>query len=246
VTVGVLFDLEDTLVKTPWSDCRHVIEFRHQTRAALIQFGIPYLILEGVERSTVMRNRAGEYAKRKFSQEELQEFHEKMERFLSDYELDSASKSTVFPDTVETLERLRAKAVRMAIVTNTSAKAAASMLQRHGLKPYFDLIVTREDVEQLKPNPEGIFLAAGALGATKCFMVGDSVLDAIAAKSAGAVSVVVTREQDGMQVCLNGLSAGDVREAREYVEERKNVQADHVIESLIEILPLIVAEQRKT
>jgi len=246
MTVAVLFDLEDTLVKTPWSDCRHVIEFRHQTRATLVELGIPPIVLEGTERATIMRNTAEKYAEQKFSQERLRKFREKMEMFLSGYELDSAAKSTVFPDTVSALKQLRAQCVKMAVVTNTSAKAATIMLQQHKLRAYFDPIITRENVKQLKPNPEGILLAACALKVTKCFMVGDLVLDVIAAKNAGAVSIVVNREQDSIEANLKGLQAADFHEAKRYMEEKKNPQADYVVSSLIEIPPLIAAEQRKT
>lgn len=245
MTIGVLFDLEDTLVKTPWSDCQHVIEFRHSTKAILIELEIPATVLDGTERSTAMRNRAEQYAEQKFPKERLQDFHNKMETFLSDYELDSAAKSTVFPDTIDALERLRAQAVGMAIVTNTSDKAATIVLQRHNLKPYFRTVVTRQDVKQLKPNPEGIHLAAHTLGTAKSFMVGDSILDVTAAKNARAVSIVVKREQEDIEAILERLQVGYVQEARTYMEERKNIQADHVVERLTEIPSLIAAEQRK-
>jgi phosphoglycolate phosphatase-like HAD superfamily hydrolase len=127
--ITVLFDLEDTLVQTPWSNHRHVIQFRHKTRQKLIDLGIPPITLAGIERATLMRNKASEYVELKFSKAETERFKLEIEKFLSRYEQDSAKKSRLFPDTIPTLKRLRRLGARMGLITNTSAKAVNAIFQ---------------------------------------------------------------------------------------------------------------------
>jgi len=67
MTVAFLFDLEDTLVETPWADHQHVLEFRRETRQKLIELRIPPNALEGIERATIMRNKASEYVQQNFT-----------------------------------------------------------------------------------------------------------------------------------------------------------------------------------
>ena len=55
-----------------------------------------------------------------------------------------------------------------------------------GLKPLFQVIVTREDVVQSKPSPEIFLLAASKLGveAGECLVYEDSITGIEAAKAA--------------------------------------------------------------
>jgi HAD superfamily hydrolase (TIGR01549 family) len=220
MTIAVLFDLEDTLVQTPWSDFQHVTEFRRNTREKLVELGIPRNELEGIERATLMRNKASEYIEKHFTRTEKDKFRQEMEEFLSRYELDSARKSKLFPDTVPTLKQLKKIEVRIGLVTNTSAKAVEIVSQLHGLKHYFDVVITRENVARLKPDSEGILLAVKKLGAKDFFMIGDLPLDAQAAKNAKGTSIIIIRRNP---------------------DERLDFQADHVIRSLNSVIPIIRA-----
>lgn len=81
----------------------------------------------------------------------------------------------------------------MGIVTNTSREAVNTVFRLHGLKRYFDVVITREDVKKLKPSSEGVMLTVKTLGVKSIFMVGDLIHDAKAAKEAGVSSVIVKR-----------------------------------------------------
>lgn len=221
-TVAVLFDLEDTLVKTPWVNRSHVLEFRKNARNKLIELGIPQNALEGIERATLMRNKAEEYMQNHFTPAQKTRFATEMERFLKRYELDSARNSKLFPDTISTLEELKKLGLKMALVTNTSKEAADIVFRLHGIGSYFEAVFTRESVKKLKPDPDGILLAVKKLGADRFFMVGDLVHDALAAKAAGGTSIIVRRE----------------------TEWETNFQADHFVQSLSEI-PAIIRSRLK-
>ena len=191
--VAVLFDLEGTLIQTKGEDPSATFEFRRQTKRKLIDLGIPPSILEGIERSTIMRNRASQYVEENFSEADTEKFRLEIEKFLEQYELDAAENSKLFSETISTLEKLKELGIKMGLVTGTSRKAVNTAFRLHGLKKYFDVIVTRENVKKLKPDPEGVLLAIKKLGAKDFFMIGDSVNDASAAKNAGGTSIIIKR-----------------------------------------------------
>ena len=223
MTLTVLFDLEDTLVQTPWADHQHVIEFRRKTKEKLLELGIPSSVLEGIERATMMRNKAIEYIEKNLTKADAEKIYQEVEKFLIRYELDSAEKSKLFPETIATLEKLRKLGIKMGLVTNTSMKAVDTVFQLHDLKMYFDVVITREKVKKLKPDPEGIILALKKLGVKTFFMIGDLDHDVSAAKSAKGTSILVKRNPN----------------------EKTDFEADYVVHSLSEILKIIQEEKRK-
>ncbi|MGB8779932.1 MAG: HAD-IA family hydrolase [Candidatus Bathyarchaeia archaeon] len=246
MNVAVLFDLEDTLVKTPWSVRQHVLEFRRDTRRKLIDLGIPKTVLEGIKRATIMRNIASEYVQRHFGEERARIYRREMEMFLNHYELDSAKKSRLFPETISTLQTLRELGAKIGLVTNTSRRAVDVVFKIHGLKEYFDVVVTREDVTKLKPDPEGVLVATRKLGAKRFVVVGDLVLDVLAAKGANGVAIMVTRdlEKSDSQDLFRSLPE-ILRENKRARGERGAFQADYNIKSLREVPLIVRAEESK-
>jgi len=222
--VAVLFDLEDTLVQTPWADHQHVIEFRRKTKEKLTELGIPPNVLEGIERATIMRNKSIEYIEKNLTRANAQKIYEEMEKFLKRYELDSAKSSKLFPDTVFTLSKIKKLGVKVGLVTNTSREAVETVFQLYGLKSYFDVVVTRELVKKLKPDSEGVLLALKKLGVKSFFMVGDLVHDSLAAKNANGVSIIVKRNP----------------------EEKMDFEADYFVQSLSEVPTIVQTAMRKT
>jgi HAD superfamily hydrolase (TIGR01509 family) len=92
----------------------------------------------------------------------------------------------------ETLEKLRGNDVVMAVVSNRRRLLPA--LSGTGLDGFFSLAVGMEDVKVPKPDPESIHLVLQKLGVSKdsAFFVGDSEVDAIAARNAGVRFIGVT------------------------------------------------------
>jgi len=216
-TVAVLFDLEDTLVQTPWEDHQHVLEFRRKTKEKLIELGIPPSVLEGVKRATIMRNKSIEYIEKSLTKADADKIYQEMEKFLKRYELYSARNSKLFPETVPTLEKIKKLGLKLGVVTNTSKEAVNTFFRLHDLKRYFDVVITRENVKKLKPDPEGVLLAVKKLGTKSFFMVGDLVHDALAAMSANGTSIIVKRS----------------------TETRFDFPADYFVQSLSEIATII-------
>ncbi|MGE5474416.1 MAG: HAD family hydrolase [Ignavibacteriales bacterium] len=82
---------------------------------------------------------------------------------------------------------LKKKGIKLAIVSNKKRYRIEAILEKENLKDFFDLIVGSEDVSHNKPHPEGLLKAVEGLGISidKCMYVGDSMVDAKTAESAG-------------------------------------------------------------
>jgi len=99
----------------------------------------------------------------------------------------------LYPGAQETLKLLRRHA-RLAIVSNTHPELLDRVMQNHpGLAENFDLIITRENVHNVKPHPEGIMQALFFFDADpgRTLMIGDSEKDLQAAQKAGVDSVLL-------------------------------------------------------
>lgn len=91
-----------------------------------------------------------------------------------------------YPGVPAMLARLRADGLPLALVTGKSREAWRITADKAGL-PQFDVVVTDDDVQAAKPDPEGIRIALEALGLPPhgALFIGDSLLDGEAARAAG-------------------------------------------------------------
>ena len=86
----------------------------------------------------------------------------------------------------EVLATLKNKEIRLALVTQNELRMANSSIDWLGIRELFDVILTIEDIENLKPSPEIYLLAAKKLGAipAECIVIEDSRDGVVAAKNA--------------------------------------------------------------
>ncbi len=89
------------------------------------------------------------------------------------------------------LEKIAENKIPTAIVTGRHSEDLELVSQHLGIARRFISVVCDNHVQESKPAPEGIFIAANALNLkpSEIIYVGDSAGDAQAAKAAGAVSV---------------------------------------------------------
>ena len=85
------------------------------------------------------------------------------------------------------LEFLQGKDVRLAVFTGKGRRTTDITLDAFGLRRYFDLVVTGNDVAHHKPDPEGILrvLRTFSVPPGEALMVGDSLGDITASRGAG-------------------------------------------------------------
>jgi pyrophosphatase PpaX len=192
----ILFDLEGTLVQIIEDNEEAIREFRSSVRRKLMELGVPPGELKGLVKATLMRNKSFDYVKKYFSVDMIRRFQVEMDLFMKEYEIKWAEEATLFPDTIPALRKLKHLGYRMGVVTNTSKEAAQYELSKHRLEGFFDVVVTLEDVERLKPDPEGIKLALKKLGAKRFFFVGDLIHDKQTAEKASGLSIIINRNPD--------------------------------------------------
>ena len=86
-----------------------------------------------------------------------------------------------------------AERATLAVVSTRSTEDAAEFLRQHDLASLFKLSVTQATTKRLKPHPEPVLYAAEQLGLSPevCVMVGDTPVDVLSGRRAGAWTVGV-------------------------------------------------------
>ena len=106
-----------------------------------------------------------------------------------------------FPGMVELIKELKEKGYKTGIVTSRLRASTYEGLQCFGVEEYIDEIVTVEDCDKHKPDPEPALMCLERLGSTpeESVMIGDSQFDIGCANNAGMTSVMVSwsRAVDG-------------------------------------------------
>ncbi|HVY07272.1 MAG TPA: phosphoglycolate phosphatase [Burkholderiales bacterium] len=92
-----------------------------------------------------------------------------------------------FPGAIETLETLRDRGFRLACVTNKPARFTEPLLAGLEMTGYLDLVLSGDSLPKKKPDALPLVHAANAFGidCARLLMVGDSAVDAGAARAAG-------------------------------------------------------------
>jgi HAD superfamily hydrolase (TIGR01509 family) len=81
----------------------------------------------------------------------------------------------------------------MAVVSARDANSTQRFLQKFDLLDYFECVVTSQTCEHTKPFPDPVLYAAEQLNLEPqaCLMVGDTIVDVRAGRSAGAQTIAV-------------------------------------------------------
>jgi phosphoglycolate phosphatase len=113
--------------------------------------------------------------------------------FYAHYHRENGRQAVVFERVPQALARLRAAGLRLACVTNKPREFTLPLLERVGLAPDFAAVVAGDDVPEKKPHPALLLAACDRLGVmpSQALMIGDSVNDALAARAAGCLVVLV-------------------------------------------------------
>jgi HAD superfamily hydrolase (TIGR01509 family) len=119
------------------------------------------------------------------------------------------------PGAMELVERLRGR-VPLALATNSPRRLADAALATAGLTDVFDVIVTSDDVDRFKPDPDIYLLACRRLGFEpgEVLALEDSSAGIASAKAAGLACIAVPQ-----------------------FAETDVAAADRVIDSLEELIP---------
>ena len=100
---------------------------------------------------------------------------------------------TLFPGMKELLVKLRKTGYKTGLVTSRMRNTTYRGLEKFELTDLFDAVVTCDDTNVHKPDPEPVFIALDKLGTKpeKTVMLGDTMYDIMCANNAGVTSVLV-------------------------------------------------------
>lgn len=86
------------------------------------------------------------------------------------------------------LARLKSEGYRLALASNSIRRTIEVMMERAAIARYFDLMLSNEDVERAKPDPEIYLKAMAGLGVEpqRCLVLEDNAHGIQAARAAGA------------------------------------------------------------
>lgn len=132
---------------------------------------------------------------------------------------DTENAVTLFPNVLETLERLKADGIIIAIASSRRHVSLENYVNRLGLKSLVSSAVGADDVKHAKPHPEPVetLLATFGIKPNECLVIGDAPYDIIMGKSAGCLTCAVSYG--------NGT-----------IEELKAAGADHIINDMGDLL----------
>jgi HAD superfamily hydrolase (TIGR01509 family) len=133
-----------------------------------------------------------------------------------------AKRIDLFPSAKRVLEELREMKMPLAVATSSVGASARPFLDRHRITEFFDVIITGDEIERGKPEPD-IYLHTAqklAVPANECLVIEDS-LSGIAAAKAAKMRVAAIPDRRFV-------------DPREYEEE-----ADYLLKDLSEIPALV-------
>lgn len=111
----------------------------------------------------------------------------------------------LFPETKNTLEKLKQDGKKIAIVTSRRLISLELYLKHTGILDYFDVLITPESTRKHKPEPEPAFAALEYLKSTpkESLFIGDSVFDIVCGNTAGMDTAFVKwSEIDSESLCV--------------------------------------------
>lgn len=123
---------------------------------------------------------------------------EKIEEFLSRYralaDKHMTANTRFYPEALPTLRELKNRGARVAIISSKTSHRIREAFVRDKAENLVDFIIGCEEVTELKPSPEGIYLALSRFGLSRpdALYTGDSTTDAAAAQNAGVAFYGVT------------------------------------------------------
>jgi len=188
---AVVFDLDGTIVDFN-------LDYK-SARAEAIQLlsnqGFPQSIFSLNESVFEMLKKTEIYIKNhRISDRDYSKLKRDVLAILEKYEVESAKLTQLVPGILETLQTLKRMRLKLGIFTVNGKKTTEQVLSTFRLKPYFQIVVTRDSVPTVKPNPVHLETVLKSLKVKpeETLVVGDSRWDMEAARELKVFAVGVS------------------------------------------------------
>lgn len=118
----------------------------------------------------------------------------KVNQTIASYELADFDRHLVFPEMLTTAKRLADEGITLFICSSNTRVVIEQILKGVNMLGCFRQIVSREDVSQRKPDPEGVLkiLAGHGLRPEDVLFIGDRGIDQCAGDATGIQTIIVT------------------------------------------------------
>jgi phosphoglycolate phosphatase len=132
-----------------------------------------------------------------------QSFRGQSHSLIQDMEEEAASRTSLFEFVRPALKRLRSRGIAPAVITRNNRQAVAAVFP--DAENYVSVILTREDVDAVKPDPAHLLAALQAVGVgpPEALMVGDHPSDTLTARRAGTYAGAVASGGTPMEELLH-------------------------------------------
>ncbi|MFX1314949.1 MAG: HAD family hydrolase [Promethearchaeota archaeon] len=187
---AIIWDLDGTLIHFKID----FLKARHEAIKILKKYGVPnhFLSLEFSILDNV--NKSKEFLKtKKFSEQEIRKIVKDVDRVITKIEHEAAQNATKIEGIDQVLEFAKSKNLKQAIFTFNTRKNAELSLSKVKLIEFFELIVGRDNVNNLKPHPEHLTFICEqlAINPNEVLVIGDTSRDIEAAINVGAYSIAL-------------------------------------------------------
>ena len=199
---AVIFDLDGTLANFN-------LDFktlRAEVRSYLMRIGVPASVLSVNESIFEMLTKTEIFVKNNGKHAIVfGEVRSQVMAIAEKYEMEAASTTSLLPGANETLKELKRMRMKIGLCTASSEKAANYILQRFKIADFFQIVVARDKVKDVKPQTEQCEVAVKALGASTqtTIVVGDSVVDMQSAKELRVIAVGLPTGVSTMDQLMN-------------------------------------------
>jgi HAD superfamily hydrolase (TIGR01509 family) len=193
----VFFDFEGTLVDFQWQ------------LAPAVEACLADLVAAGFERRwfgpspsyASIYNDARRFALEGRGQAPLDRVMHRIDAIYDKYDADALTRWQRYPDTLDMLTALGKAGFQMGLVSNVGRKALVAAMQRLELTGRLAVVISRNEVNHLKPHAEGLLQAAVQLGVdpAHAILIGDSRNDVAAARGAGMLAGYLCGGEDSPQ-----------------------------------------------
>jgi len=185
---AVIFDLDGTLA----SFNLDYMALRSEVRGFLLIKGIPASVLSINESIFDMLNKMNIFLKNSGkSTRTINKTRNEALDIAEKHEMEAAKTTGLLPGVIETLETLKKMKLKLGLCTINSQKSTEYILKRFRINKFFDAVVPRNKVKEVKPDPEHleVVLADLQTKADEAMLVGDSSRDMRCARDLGTVAV---------------------------------------------------------
>lgn len=119
------------------------------------------------------------------------------------------------PNAIELLERLKKKGYVVGIVTARRKDSLEYILELFNMKDYFSILIGYYEVQNQKPDPEGILKAIGDTQYEDVYYVGDSAGDILAGKNANVKTIAYLWMEERKKALLDSHADYDIEDLLE-------------------------------